>query len=339
MSEFGRFDFRISRSLKREIRKAGENPSDFQFIIDVALSYVKEELSTLVSLRPELILERWREAAVDYINRILDKNPSKLKRLTNLLRMYGSYFLVGAGVSFEAELPLAKYMGPLVYPLLIRLNPKTDYSYWRSYCEDEKGQIKNCCWEKIKNNKDIFRNFKLEFKKLNDSKKKKLHQTPSLAHRLIIKYFIARKILELICLNWDNLLEQEYKNQKRIDIKKITTEGVDEGHFWKLNGDVDDIDEYGNVDDPDKEWILPHEGGRIFASLIDRLNSSTQPIFVVIGYSEQDMNISNNLLNKVTPYREKFTIRPDINPFTAKEYEIPGTATYAMKKIDQLLGS
>jgi len=309
-------------------RRLREEPSDFDPLIEYAIQYAVKEFRKELEdgtavLR--LVEDTIYHYCVVYLRAIVGQY-FKFKNLVEALRQFGAFFLVGAGVSFESELPIARHMGPLVFPLLTRLHPKTDYADWESACTDPSSSlIRADCWKQIKDNPEILDSFKLEFKRLSDGK------DPVKSHELIVKYFIDGKILELICLNWDSLIEREYEKQTGIRISKISSDGIVRPHsLWKLHGDVEDI--HGN-------WILPHEEGQPFMSLVMHLNSLTSPVFVIIGYSEREIRISGDIISKVEPLRQTFRIRPDINPLTATERDIASSARYAMKKIDELMSS
>lgn len=334
MSEdLGYIDRRIRLKLKKIIkRELHRDPLDFDLQITYAIQFAKEEFKRLLETAP--VIRDYEEitilrSSLSYILEVERQANKKFPKLADLVKIYSSFFLIGAGLSFEAELPLNQHMLPLVVGTLTLGNSKRN---WKKECFDPKvGQIKNECWKKIEENPQLFRAFKEEFKRIVDEKwkKRKKNRRMFLTHEIMVKFFVNKYILALICLNWDNLLELEYKRQTGHDISKVTSEGVIKAHsIWKLHGDVDDLKGH---------WVLLHRGGRIFNSLVEHIDSLKTPILVIIGYSEREINIANELIAKQETKRDTWRIRPDINPFLARENEIACTARYAMKTMNELL--
>ena len=109
------------------------------------------------------------------------------------IKAYSSLFLIGAGLSYSSDMPLANILNDVL-----------------QFCG-----VSN--WDELRGDSSKFLNFKKQFKTLCDRK------SPSNGHKLIITNF-PRYIYEIICLNWDDLFEKA-ANALAVSIKK---QNVDE---------------------------------------------------------------------------------------------------------------
>lgn len=337
-------DTRLRRRLIAGIKKTlHKDHLDFGPQITYAMEYAKKKFEKDfnkylrhlrkvfkgVTVTSDLVESTIYSVSLGFIQKV-DSQDKKFKNLVSDIKFYDSIFLIGAGVSFETKLPLTKHMLPLVKDALS--HDDSDEDWKKGYINPKTNEIKDECWKKIKENPKCFAEFKKKFKQLVERKWERRQRNSKMfsAHRLLVKYFRKEEILEIICFNWDNLIELEYIRIVHREISKITGEGEIKPHsLWKLHGDVEDIE---------GGWVLPHESGRIFNSLIQYLNSlKGTPIYVIIGYSERETNIATELIAKMEREGVLYRIRPDFDPYEAKRCEISSTAMYALKKIDELM--
>jgi len=205
-----------------------------------------------------------------YIDQILisHSSTSTLGELREHVRSYRIIVLVGAGFSEGAGLPLTRYL--------------------RQFDFDEISRSK----EKQEEFKEKFVNSFLKDAKVTD------------APRIIARAFECKKIVEIVCLNWDDLIERAYREEFGKDIRKIFREdqepkdedGDEFYHYlWKFHGDA----EHREVD-----WVLPtsDEKGRVFKSFTDYLSKLLKRatfIFLIIGYKEGEQVITDQIIRPI----------------------------------------
>lgn len=152
--------------------------------------------------------------------------------------------------------------------------------------------------------------FKREFKEICDK------ASPGISHKLIALNF-PKYIKEIICLNWDNLIEKAYFNEHNKKIEKINKDdgevkvkNIEQGgYLWKFHGDVEDLNH---------DWIFPNHPGRVFENFKNYLQNNQYLqngnfVFVIVGYSEKEKNIVDNVI-KALESKAKGTTRISLNP-------------------------
>jgi len=224
-------------------------------------------LQELAGMDDETIKPRIETVLFQYINDIMvsHKLVDELKEKKNFYRII---LLVGAGFSSEAGLPPTGYLPPFGDEII------------RSE-------------EKQKEFIDTFINSFLKLDKIPD------------VYRLIARAFECGEIMEIICLNWDNLIERAYREEFRKDIRKIFREDQEpkdedgDGFYhylWKFHGDVENRE---------VSWVFPRsdgKGGRVFKSFTDYLSKllkNTAFIFLIVGYSERDQVITDEIIRPI----------------------------------------
>jgi hypothetical protein len=232
---------------------------------------------------------------------------NKMNYLQELINSYESVFVVGAGLSFESKVPLAKHL----YDLL-------------AFCMAQD-------YRAIRDDDDKCYKFKFQFKSICDRK-----QT-SISHKLISEYF-PKKIKDIICLNWDNLIEkaalEQCKNITKINEGGLPTDSVN--YLWKFHGDVDNI-KRNNIKGKGG-WVFPDEKGYIFDSFISYANRSgglndTLFTLVILGYSEGDKNISDIIQTlEKDPPRPTFRVGLDLRHLHEDKY-IVGPSDFVLPEI------
>ncbi len=191
--------------------------------------------------------------------------------------------LIGAGFSSEAGVPLRRHINKFKFEE-IRKDP-----------------------EKIMNFKETF-----AYDFMN-----KVRVTE--AHDIVAEMFHNKVIIEIVSLNWDNLLERAYRQKGFGDIRKINREDQqpsdDDGdgfyhYLWKFHGDVEDLD---------YEWILPKMKERVFESFLNYIPvlSKHPLIFLIIGYSEPDNEIKEKVIKPLefSPKIDTYRIGMDLRLF------------------------
>ncbi len=228
------------------------------------------------------MISRIHNVANVYVTGVLTQD-GKCRELRGLINSYGSIFVVGAGLSFESGVPLTKH-------------PEHILKFCNSSNYDELiSDAKKC------------HKFKNEFAKMCNEKEF------GKSHTLIVENF-PNRIKEIICLNWDNLIERSARNLKKV-IVKVNEDNVvptSVGHLWKFHGDVEKITQ-SNVRGSGG-WVFPNEGGFVFNSFktyINEENGLNKSLFtlVIVGYSEGDQEINSIIKTfEALPPRPTFRI-------------------------------
>jgi hypothetical protein len=200
----------------------------------------------------------------------VDKIAARVQLIEKAKAIASAYHLlviVGAGFSFEAELPLSEHL-----EILLKQIGAKDFGELEADINKENS-------------------FKKLFKNLSDQAK------ITEGVKVIINKFKNMKIYEIISLNWDNIIERAYGNKipKICREEQTPVDNDNDGVFhylWKFHGDVEDL-EY--------KWIYPSKNskGRVFKSFlsyIDNLITSHPICVMIIGYSEHDDNIRENVI-------------------------------------------
>lgn len=301
------FDEPVKGFLESQIRDLGHNPDELRPVTDVALEEGKKlvgrELRPL--LPPSIIRSRIAEGAYVAIQAVLGQTR-KWESAYERIRSYSSIFLTGAGISFESGMPLSKVLADLM-----------------KFCEAED-------WNELRRNDKKCLKFKSEFKRICDRK------NPGVSHKLIAQNF-SEHILEIICLNWDNLIERAAREfGKAIPKANEDKHTTDERHLWKFHGDVENIKE-DNIRGKGG-WVFPDKEGHVFNSFIRYVEETglTGQLFVLViaGYSEKERNIYDKVISvfEAEPPRPTFRIGLDLARLQEEHY-IVGPSDFVLKKM------
>ncbi len=219
-----------------------------------------------------------------YIVKTFSNISRKSSEAQEKIKTWKSVFLIGAGTSYESGLPLTS-----------TLNDLLKFVKAKNYQQLQNNQKKNNKCKK----------FKEEFKKICET-------SPIGVSHTIIAFNFPKYIKEIICLNWDNLIEKAF-NKCNKEIEKINRDGIEVkvkdieqgGYLWKFHGDVEDLD---------YKWIFPNHRGRVFKNFRDyyRRNNWLKNnlfVFVIVGYSEKEKNISDNVIKLLEKNRKHVTYR------------------------------
>jgi hypothetical protein len=300
------FDKPVKRFLEQQIRELGYDPRELLPVIEVAIEEAKKLVhEEKVLLPPRILRSRIEEHAYAYIHGVLSQSK-KWKSAHECIRSYCSIFLVGAGISFESGIPLTKVLKDLV-----------------KFCGAED-------YDELRRDREKCLRFKLEFKKICDKK----HVGTS--HKLIAKNF-PEFILEIICLNWDNLIERAAKELGK-SIHKVNEDVAvrDERYLWKFHGDIENIKE-SNIKGKGG-WVFPNEGGYVFNCFLDYIKRTELKnrmfAFIIVGYSEGEKEIYENIIRhfEKEPPRPTFRIGLNLKRLGEENY-IVGPADFILKQV------
>ncbi|MBZ9686812.1 hypothetical protein G9F72_010795 [Clostridium estertheticum] len=222
-----------------------------------------------------------------------------LSNLTNEIRVHGSIAILGAGISFEAGLPLYNQLAPLIWQVVDEFpNIKDFYKCVRTLpakliIGDETENLKNT-FNFIENNPQAALRFKELFKIVND----KHHNKPSIAHQYLCQLIHAGHIKIVISFNWDDLLEMTWERLYGTHINDNRC------NLLKPHGDVRSLN---------TRWIFPNSPGELNATdkeLINLACANSPATLMILGYSESDPIIVDQLIEPNEAKNKVFRISP-----------------------------
>lgn len=299
------FDEPVRKFLGSQIKELGFAPQELQPVVDKAIEGAKKVVCKERLLLPKILKSRIEEHAFHYVHSVLSQSK-KWKSAYERINSFHSVFVVGAGISFESGIPLTRVLDDL-----LRFCGADDYE---ELSKDQKKCLK----------------FKREFKKICKDK------NVGTSHILIAQSF-SKYILEIICLNWDNLIEKAAKTLSK-EIPKINEDKpiTSERFLWKFHGDVENIK--GDNVEGKGGWIFPDEEGHVFdcfTRYVDKTGLRDKLFtFVIIGYSENEKEIYDNVVEcfEKRPPRPTFRVGLDLSRLGEKDY-IVGPSNFVLKKI------
>lgn len=298
--------YALSKRLQGAIEKYLPNFPKKELLALMIAKHVINEMETLFKevennyeIKIEFKSEVYVSSSLDYIRAISRRLGEKLDELLRRIRAYKIIAVIGAGASFEAGIPLTRDLEPILKQIL---GEKVLEQIEQQVKQTGKDPLKEC-FKIISNDKRKDSEFKKRFRELIEAGLKYGHIEITEAQKIIVEEFIKGKVVEIICLNWDNLLEICYRKIgkepckiNRDECPKYIREKIEKCEFahciWKFHGDVEDL-EY--------EWIYPGMEGRVLQTFKDYYNnkikkSKTTFIVLVLGYSEADEEIKKNII-------------------------------------------
>lgn len=301
------FDEPVKNFLDSELKELGFDPRELLPVIDIAIEEAKRLVyeEKLPLLPPSILKSRIEEHAYIYTYGVLTQSK-KWKSALERIKSYHSVFLIGAGISFESGIPLTSVLNDL-----LKFCGAKNYEELR---EDDQKCLK----------------FKLEFKKICDDKE------PSTSHKLIALNF-PKYILEIICLNWDNLIERAFRENNKLFSKVNEDNPVSNKRFlWKFHGDVENI-KSDNIKGKGG-WVFPDEDGYVFNCFLKYIEESELKnsifTFIIVGYSEKEKEVYEKIIEcfERKPERPTFRIGLNLKRLHEENY-IVGPSDFILKKI------
>ena len=181
-SEFDIHRIPAKEYLVSKVTEIGYDPSTLDPIMERALIEGIKEVEELVKdgnslpWDPDMLQVYIKQHSLVFVKAVLQQNK-KWDKLHDSIKAYRSIVIVGAGLSFESEIPLTRTLNDLL-----------------TFCSSSDFE------ELRKKNENCLR-FKHQFKTMCNNK------SPSTSHLTLAKSF-HKHIFEIICLNWDNLIER-----------------------------------------------------------------------------------------------------------------------------------
>lgn len=221
------------------------------------------------------------------------------------IRSYDAFVLIGAGASFQAGMPLAGQLAPLVWHTFDALdNLKTQLchivgvpvSYPKNVIRDDPERIR-IAFQLISESPEGMVRFKNAFRELNQ--KRCLEK--SKPHDALARLIFAHKVAGIVSLNWDTLLEAAFHNRYGF------SPSPDQFPIWKPHGDCNQTDH---------SWVLPSQPGYISDEILASLYASAAArphVLLIVGYSERDEEIVRRLIAPISGQWRIYRIGPDVS--------------------------
>ena len=241
------------------------------------------------------------------------------------LRASNAIAVVGAGASFEAGMPLADQLAPMVWHTLdqhLEVRSRTAAAlgvldnHGKALIGDSQGRIATA-FGCIADDRAARRFFQRTFVALDESRR----SAYSAAHDALARLIHSGHIEFVVALNWDTLLETAYVARYGTDLNRVT-ERLTKPH--------------GDASYPESDWVLPHEHGRVPDELISKVRTfaDVRPrVLLVVGYSERDEEVVERLIDPVAARWRVYRIAPS----AVGEGAIRSTASVALCALaDQL---
>ena len=121
---------------------------------------------------------------------------------------------------------------------------------------------------------------------------------PSRAHDALARLVYSKRVVRVVSLNWDTLLESAFTRRYGADIN---------GQAPLL------LKPHGDCADPEADWILPHEGGSVSDETVADLLSlaAERPrVLLIVGYSAQDFAVLQRLVDPLAERWRVFRLSP-----------------------------
>lgn len=300
------YDEALRKDVEAEIQKVRGHIKYLKPIVDTIVQKAKDSLEQQDRHLPHEILVRRLSANALLLVYVFLSQGSKIRNARDSIVSYGSIVLVGAGISWESGIPLSR-----VLTQLLAFCGASDY-------------------EELKTDREKCSLFKSEFRKVCRKKE------PGISHKKIVTNF-PKHIWEIICLNWDDLIERASVCISGEKLKKVNRDEPVSGKnfLWKFHGDVEDL---GNNEKVNGRWIFPSEEGHVFQCFLDYVEKhniiDSMFTFIIAGYSEGEEAVYKNIIQRFEKERRRptFRIGLDIERVHDSCY-IVGPADYVLEEI------
>jgi hypothetical protein len=218
------------------------------------------------------------------------------------IRSSDAFVVIGAGASFQAGMPLAGQLSPLVWHavdgspgLLKRLCAKLGVAVTngKELLGDDWDRIVRA-FECIAGDPTARMLFQDCVSNLNRARSGDV----SPVHDALSRLIFARRVAGVLSLNWDTLLECAFRRRYG---------------FWPSSNAFDFWKPHGDCAQPSDEWVLPHQSGLVSDAIIARVTELARArprVLLVVGYSERDETIVKRLIAPLSRRWRVYRISP-----------------------------
>jgi hypothetical protein len=212
----------------------------------------------------------------------------KINTAADEIRTWGAVAVVGAGASLMSGFPLSKQLTNLIWTAIdsdpnahsdLSKRFKKSNKSAKELIGDDPARIQ-LAYKVLERHLEARRVFQDGFASLDRARRGHISQTHGSLAELIHRGIVGLTV----SLNWDTLLESAYELKY----------GVTLGHETELL-----FKPHGSADRPHLPWVLPHQSGLVPSNLLSRIKELTRSrprVLLVIGYSERDKEVVQNLI-------------------------------------------
>jgi len=201
----------------------------------------------------------------------------------------GGVVVVGAGISISARFPMTVGLNTLLWDALDADAPaRAEMAAALGRPDQPAKQLVGDTWETaqlawkaVSGSVAALGRFQYQFSRLDTERSSR----PSPGHEALARLIHAGIVECVVSLNWDTALEQAYRRLYGVPLPP--------GVLFKPHGDAAR---------PKTPWTLPHESGLIPLELkeaMDRLADAHARTLLIIGYSERDRTVVEDLIGPV----------------------------------------
>jgi len=250
-----------------------------------------------------------------------EDTEGKIKRVSDEIRSWGAIAVVGSGASLQLGFPLTSQLQALLWHA-IDSDPKlrdqlAASNGWpgratKEMIADDSARS-DIALRAVASSQSARDAYQRGFAHLNDAR----ITQPSLTHDALSELLHRRAVETVVSLNWDTLLEASYKRRYG---RNLLADGT-----WLHKP-------HGDAARPEVDWILPCEPGSVPEALLGQIQSmiGDRPrVLLIVGYSETDENVVNNLIVPLSAHWRVVRIGPSVNG----DWDIRMLAEHALPKL------
>jgi hypothetical protein len=244
----------------------------------------------------------------------------QLQKSVGMIRSYGAFVVVGAGIS-AGRYPMTAQLPPLLWQsindvpeALSELHARTGKTGNAKEILSTDPNTLRIGWQLLREFPFARRSFQLAFAALDADRE------PSSAHYDLARLVKSGHVEAGVSYNWDTCLERAYE--------RLFGTALPDGLLQKPHGDAAR---------PQDDWVLPDEDGQVPEGVhehVARLSDRPRTL-VVLGYSGSDVTVVESLL---APLEERWPV-VRIGPSATGEGAVASTADLALAKFVSELAS
>jgi len=231
----------------------------------------------------------------------------------------GAMAVIGAGLSIGARFPMTGGLNTLLWDSLDADPAAREEVAAQLQRPDGPGkQLVGdawhdviVAWKALEGSADARDRFQRQFSKLDNERSGQ----PSPAHEALARLIHAGVVECVVSLNWDTALERAYERLYGVPLPTAV--------LFKPHGDAAA---------PEMPWVLPHEPGRVssqISEMVDQLASTYARTLLIVGYSERDQFVVENLID---PLDQSWrTVR--IGPTAGGVDDVPSSAETVLPRL------
>ncbi|MCC7422234.1 MAG: hypothetical protein IT428_18305, partial [Planctomycetaceae bacterium] len=228
--------------------------------------------------------------------------PTSFSEIICDVRSSDAFVILGAGASFQAGMPLAGHLAPLVWHAIDSSDDLLEEtcrvlgvapSAAKHVLQNDPIRLQHA-FRLIAANTEGRRTFQSAVCDLNRNRCGDVSRVHDALSRLIF----GGRIVGILSLNWDTLLEASFRRKYGFFPARQ--------HFAMLKP-------HGDCTDPSSKWTLPHEPGALdqaTAATVASFATARPRALLIVGYSERDKTIVDQVIDPISRSWRVYRIGP-----------------------------